>query len=236
MICPKCFRNSYFLTESNGIRAECGKCKFEGKYSEPSYRNYHDSRYSYMRVRDVENDPLLKKIAESNFIGTDSVVLDYGCGAGDYTNYFSKITKNVTGADINIVKARKRFPKVKFEKVNPAKKSLKFSEASFDVVIAVNVIEHVHDFENLLNEFYRILRINGSIFITTYDADFILHPIHNDPTHVFEWDKNEFVRFVSNKFCVVKSFSHGSFFNYYPWNKVIVKFLKPEICILAIKK
>ena len=113
--------------------------------------------------------------------------------------------------------------------------NLKFKSDNFDVILAVNLIEHVHDFEFLLNEFERILKKGGYLFITTYDTNFVLHKILNDPTHVYEWDEISFEKFISKKFKIIKSFKHGSFFNYYPFNKIIVRFLKPELCVVATK-
>lgn len=235
MICPKCKRHNYFVKQSNGNVVVCRKCGYKGEYVDPSYQGYHQGRYGYTLVRNADNDPMLRKMAEEKFVKMGVPVLDYGCGAGDYTNFISKITKNVVGADISTKIAEKRFPELKFKKINIAKKMLPFENNSFEVVVAVNVIEHVHDFENLLTEFKRILKSNGTIFITTYDVNFILHRILNDPTHVYEWTEVEFTKLIDNKFKIIKSFKYGSFFNFYPWNKLIVKFLKPELCVIARK-
>jgi SAM-dependent methyltransferase len=235
MICPICHNSYYFLLESGGDKLVCRKCGHEGKYTDPSYSDYHEKRYSYSKVRNIKNDPLLKKIVESNIINKKSMVLDYGCGAGDYTNYVAKLSKMVIGTDIDVKKAQNRFPKLEWVRIDPKRKNLKFKSDNFDVILAVNLIEHVHDFDFLLNEFERILKKGGYLFITTYDTNFVLHKILNDPTHVYEWDELSFEKFISKNFKVIKSFKHGSFFNYYPFNKAIVKFLKPELCVIAKK-
>ncbi|MCX6727096.1 MAG: class I SAM-dependent methyltransferase [Candidatus Shapirobacteria bacterium] len=223
------------MTKSGGEITVCRRCGFIGKFSDPSYSGYHQDRYGYKMVRDESKDPMLQKIKDENFIKEGMKVLDYGCGAGDYSHFIYQITEDIIGADINIEIAEKRFPEINFKLIDPSKERLIFPANSFDVILAVNVIE-VHDFDNLLSEFKRILRKNGTLFITTYDANFVLHPILNDPTHVYEWSEVEFTKLISGEFKMIKSFKYGSFFNYYPWNKIIVKFLKPELCAIAEKK
>jgi ubiquinone/menaquinone biosynthesis C-methylase UbiE len=43
--------------------------------------------------------------------------------------------------------------------------SMKFDDASFDLVVVLHVIEHVHDLEATLAEIYRILRPQGLVFV-----------------------------------------------------------------------
>jgi len=98
------------------------------------------------------------------------------------------------------------------------------------------VIEHVPDYLFLLSEFERVLVKGGELFITSYDKYFILHSILNDPTHVIEWNMDEFKTLIENKFEVKNYFKYGSFFNYRMINRLIVKVLKPELCIFARKR
>jgi len=235
MICPKCKKNSYFLSDIKGKYLKCEKCNYTDLYADPNYDDYHEKRYSYKRKRDCLNDPLLRKIIELKIIDKNSMVLDYGCGAGDYSGFISSRTKNFVGVDINVKKAKERFPGIKFVKISAQEKKLPFPNETFDTIIAVNVIEHVRDFDNLLKEFSRVLKIGGKMFITTYDKDFVLHFIHNDPTHVIEWNILDFKRLLKKYFTVKKCFKYGSFFNYYPFNFLLVKFLKPELCLCVEK-
>jgi SAM-dependent methyltransferase len=101
--------------------------------------------------------------------------------------------------------------------------------------VCVNTIEHVASFGDLMGEFNRVLKPRGKIILTTYDTDFIFHPILYDDTHIYEWGTSEFQKFVSKFFVVEKTFHSGSFFNFFPLNFVIEFFLKPEICIVGRK-
>jgi len=233
MICPTCKSSLFFLEKNKRNTMRCFRCGFKGKYIEPNYDGYHDERYSYKFIRNEANDPLVNKIVSSMNFVKDDYVLDYGCGAGDMTNTISNYSDHVTGVDINITGAVSKFRKLNFKKQTGIK--IDFLDNYFDKIVAVNVIEHVRDYNYLLNEFKRVLKPKGMIFITSYDKNFVLHKILNDPTHVIEWDLNEFEEIFKKDFIILKSFKYGSFFNYRPLNKIIVKILKPEICILAVK-
>ncbi len=234
MICPACKKPYFFLKKNNTRNCLCRLCLFSGGFVQPSYKTYHDTRYGYEKLRIPNNDPMLKRIGEKLNINKMDVVVDYGCGAGDYTNYFQSKCKDIVGIDINVIRASKRFPNTKF-KVQVSKKKIDLKSSSVDKIICVNVIEHVVNYSNLLKEFRRVLKPGGLLFITTFDINFILHNLHYDPTHVIEWDKKEFTALVSKYFGVIDLFSYGSFFKYWPVNNILVKLLKPELCVLACK-
>lgn len=234
MVCPNCKKNYYFIKKSGSKKCSCRKCNYSGIFKAPVYTDYHDSRYSYTRIRTANNDPLFKKIfSYLNFRRLEKV-LDYGCGAGDLTHAISNIAVETIGVDINITKATARFPSNTFWQQSGYEMSY-FKDEYFDKITIINVIEHVHHFEKLLAELNRALKPGGKLFITTYDTNFILHGILHDPTHVIEWNKGEFESVIGKYFKIEKSFKSGSFFNYVPFNQIIVKFLKPELCIVATK-
>lgn len=234
MICPKCSSSLMFIRKSNGKKLYCEHCGNTINYVNPDYSNYHETRYSYLFERNEKNDPLIDKIVKVMEISKHDKVLDYGCGSGDITRVVSKYAKYVIGVDIDIKTAKEKYNDLVF--LLQKSKGLDFPDNYFDRIICVNVIEHVHDYVYLLKEFKRVLKPEGKIFITSYDKNFILHKILNDPTHVIEWNKLEFEKIISKKYDIVASFRYGSFFNYRPLNRMIVKFLKPELCVVASKR
>ncbi len=48
--------------------------------------------------------------------------------------------------------------------------ALPFADGSFDAVLCLEVLEHVYPVEQLLQEFHRVLRVNGEVMITTPNA------------------------------------------------------------------
>ncbi|NTU46239.1 class I SAM-dependent methyltransferase [Candidatus Roizmanbacteria bacterium] len=233
MLCLTCRSYYAFIKKSKGKKTYCRKCGTAKKFVPPNYEHYHETRYSYERVRTVHNDPLLKKICDLLRFQKNDTVLDFGCGAGDYVSQVSLMSKKTKGVDRDVTTAKKRFPKNSF--LTQKAEKLPFPDNSFDKIMAINVIEHVYDFDGLLKELKRVLKPQGKLFITTYDTRFILHFLHNDPTHVIEWTKEEFETLISKYFTIEHSFRYGTFFNYFPFNKWIVQFLKPELCIVGRK-
>jgi SAM-dependent methyltransferase len=91
-------------------------------------------------------------------------ILDIGCGLGAYVRKLREYSDRVTGIDVD----RKRV--VEGSKTTPglmlaAGEQLPFREASFDVVILNEVIEHVRSDSGTLREAYRVLGADGRIVI-----------------------------------------------------------------------
>lgn len=233
MECPKCLKHKFFIVEDNSSICLCRKCGYKAKFKQPNYRDYHKKNYAYRIKRTSFNDPIFRHILKNMNINPDHKVLDYGCGAGDYSAALSKHSKSVVGLDIDIKRAREKFPKNRF--IRQKGKKLKFKNDHFDRIVCVNTVEHVVSFENLMKEFKRVLKPGGKIFLTTYDTDFIFNEILYDNTHVYEWNNKEFYKFVSKFFVIEKTFRSGGFFNFFPLNWIIVFFLKPEICVVGRK-
>lgn len=98
-------------------------------------------------------------------------ILDYGCGTGTFIGELLMINPNleIFGIDISdyaINVARKKFKNAQFF-VQTEEKKLPFANDSVDLILAMDVIEHVFDVKTLLHEFYRILSPGGKIFIST---------------------------------------------------------------------
>jgi ubiquinone/menaquinone biosynthesis C-methylase UbiE len=99
-----------------------------------------------------------------DFTGDSAAVLDIGCGS-------SRIIldlKEAVGMDI-------LFRKLRFLKPNHAKLvqastfALPFKSESFDVVINSQVIEHIPEDPEIMNEMWRVLRPGGTLVLGTPD-------------------------------------------------------------------
>ena len=97
-------------------------------------------------------------------------ILDVGCGDGNFTALVGKAcgAKEVYGVDISekgVEMAKKKG--IKAFKVDVDEERLPFDDTYFDVVTALEVIEHLFDPDHFLEEVYRVLKPNGVFVLST---------------------------------------------------------------------
>ena len=98
-------------------------------------------------------------------------VLDLGCGDGRITALIAREGAEVTGVDpseVALERARAANPGLDFRSSAPDG-SLPFADGSFDVVVCMNVLEHVADTQRLMSEARRVLRSGGRLAIAVPD-------------------------------------------------------------------
>jgi SAM-dependent methyltransferase len=93
-------------------------------------------------------------------------VLDIGCGAGNMIHHLARYGR-VQGVEVDarpVAMARARGYDVR---QGDATRGIPFDDASFDLVTALDVIEHVDDDAAILREAYRVARPHGILAIST---------------------------------------------------------------------
>jgi len=114
---------------------------------------------------------------------TNEKVLDIGCGYGYYTDYFRTIGGNAVGCDGSekmLSIARENYPLCIFEYAD-IEKPLGYSDKDYNIVFCNQVLMDIENFENLVQEIYRITKNNGIFYMS------IVHPVFYD----CEWGKDE---------------------------------------------
>src|ERR1035437_3295480 len=124
-------------------------------------------------------------------------VLDLACGEGYGSFLMASVAAKVTGVDVSaeaVKHANSNYAikanNLKFQKGSAA--SLKLRDASFDVVVSFETIEHLDEQSKMLAEIRRVLRPDGVLIISSPNR-----PIYSDigryrnEFHVKELDFNE---------------------------------------------
>ena len=110
-------------------------------------------------------DDQLNRISEKH--SEKKMLLDIGCGDGSRTLLFRNDYRVLYGVDrINWLKNNSK-SYIKFKNEDFNQKKLSFEDESFDIIFCFDVIEHLSDTSNLLNEAYRLLKKNGIFIIST---------------------------------------------------------------------
>ncbi len=123
-------------------------------------------------------------------------MLDAGCGAGPALRYLSGQGYHAYGCDFifyPLIESRKLVPTAPVVCCD-LKQPLPYRDASFDAVLLSEVVEHLHEAEDLLRECARILRPGGYVLITTPNLWDVRRPLawltrrtwsgYVDPTHI----------------------------------------------------
>jgi 2-polyprenyl-6-hydroxyphenyl methylase/3-demethylubiquinone-9 3-methyltransferase len=102
--------------------------------------------------------------------------LDVGCGAGFLSNHLGALGHDVTGLDLSddaLAVAARHDPghTVRYQRGDAL--NLPFEDASFDVVCAMDFLEHVESPERAIAEAARVLRPSGLFFFHTFNRNFL---------------------------------------------------------------
>ncbi|MGI8632952.1 MAG: class I SAM-dependent methyltransferase [Solirubrobacterales bacterium] len=129
---------------------------------------------------------------------TGLTVLDAACGEGYGTRMLADAgAQRVVGVDVDPAAVAHVAEHHEMEAVTADIGTLPFDDDTFDLVVSFETIEHVEDPEAALAEFARVLRPEGSLVISTPNADEYL--VDND-FHVREFTHDEFVSMLERRF------------------------------------
>lgn len=98
-------------------------------------------------------------------------ILDFGCGSGVMLPFLSKISKSVTAMDVDLMPlecAQEFIPLESNVEVKDAAKTA-FTDLpakAFDLIIALDVLEHVQDLPHTLDELFKLLKPKGQLIVS----------------------------------------------------------------------
>jgi SAM-dependent methyltransferase len=150
---------------------------------------------------EVDIDLLNEHMARYTFaarLARGKRVLDAGCGAGYGSVELGRAAERVVGVDraadaIEFARANYAAHNVTFEEASC--EALPHADASFELVVAFEVIEHLQDWRGFLREAHRVLVPNGQLVVSTPNKLYYTESRGADganPFHVHEFDFEEF--------------------------------------------
>lgn len=140
-----------------------------------SWYSAYDHPVALLRAENAVRTPwIIQEIKQR--IGDTANVLDVGCGAGLLTNELALNGFKTTGIDLSdsSLQVAQKFDvsrKVSYQHANAY--ALPFQDESFDVVCAMDILEHVYMPHQLIHEASRVLRSGGLFFFHTFNRTFL---------------------------------------------------------------
>ena len=115
-------------------------------------------------------------------------ILDLGCGAGFLANYLAARGHQVSGLDadaesLEVARAYDRTACVDYRRGDAC--ALPFPDGAFDVVCAMDLLEHVEDPARLVAEAARVLAPGGTFFFHTFNRTWLAKLIVIDGVRAF---------------------------------------------------
>jgi len=137
----------------------------EGKFK-PLHK-FNPTRIKYIKENIIYNFKLKNKSKPLSGIK----ILDIGCGGGLLSEPMSRMGANVTGIDasdknIKIAKLHSKKNKLKINYLCSSPEKLKI-EKKFDVILNMEIVEHVEDIDFFLRSCSKLLKKNGIMFVAT---------------------------------------------------------------------
>lgn len=127
-------------------------------------KKFNEERYKEeFKIGDFEL-PRIEKIIEMASTGKRN--LDIGCYDGTISQLIKEKNNVVIGLDMSM-NALNMAKRKGIECVSSNAENLPFKDASFDVVVACEIIEHIFDTGRFLDEINRILKSNCELILTT---------------------------------------------------------------------
>ena len=146
--------------------------KMAAEWWDPSGKFKPLHKFNPIRIRYIKENIINSFKLKSKKKPLDKInILDIGCGGGLLSEPMTRLGANVTGIDassknINIAKLHAKKNKLKINYLCSSPEKLKIKK-KFDVILNMEIIEHVEDINFFINSCSKLLKKNGLMFIAT---------------------------------------------------------------------
>jgi GT2 family glycosyltransferase/ubiquinone/menaquinone biosynthesis C-methylase UbiE/glycosyltransferase involved in cell wall biosynthesis len=143
-------------------------------------------------------------------LSVNKTVLDIASGEGYGSAYLSQTARRVIGVDISqdaVESAREKYERPNLEFLVGSCSEIPLDDATVDVVVSFETIEHHAEHEAMMREIKRVLRPRGLIVISSPDKlEYADKPSFRNPFHVKELYREEFQALLDAHFKCVRMF------------------------------
>lgn len=162
--------------------------------------------FTYSPFKILEFSALMRQV---ELKGTERA-LDIGCGDGLHTLLIGKKVGHVTGIDVNtaFVETARTYAdrmqgRAQAEFIDQPLEKIGFPDNHFDVIFSICVIEHIDNYEEVLQECLRTLKPGGRIVFTVDTLENISDPqlisSHSQQHHVVRYFRKDTLSAVLEK-------------------------------------
>ena len=144
-----------------------------GKFK--ALHKFNPKRIEFIRDKLVEHFSIESDL-ENPFSNLD--ILDIGCGGGLLSEPMSRLGANVTGIDIvdkniNVAKTHSEEQNLEIDYKITTAEELALGKKKFDVILNMEVIEHVADLNLFVESCEKLLKKNGLLFFATLNRNIL---------------------------------------------------------------
>jgi 2-polyprenyl-6-hydroxyphenyl methylase/3-demethylubiquinone-9 3-methyltransferase len=146
--------------------------KMAAEWWDPSGKFKPLHKFNPIRIRYIKENIINSFKLKSKKKPLDKInILDIGCGGGLLSEPMTRLGANVTGIDassknINIAKLHAKKNKLKINYLCSSPEKLKIQK-KFDVILNMEIVEHVEDINFFINSCSKLLKKNGLMFVAT---------------------------------------------------------------------
>mgnify|MGYP001361646283 FL=1 len=151
--------------------------KMAAEWWDPSGKFKPLHKFNPIRIRYIKENIINSFKLKSKKKPLDKInILDIGCGGGLLSEPMTRLGANVTGIDassknINIAKLHAKKNKLKINYLCSSPEKLKIQK-KFDVILNMEIVEHVEDINFFINSCSKLLKKNGLMFVATLNKTF----------------------------------------------------------------
>ena len=144
-----------------------------GKFK--ALHKFNPKRIEFIRDKLVEHFSIESDL-ENPFSNLD--ILDIGCGGGLLSEPMSRLGANVTGIDIvdkniNVAKTHSEEQNLEIDYKITTAEELALGKKKFDVILNMEVIEHVSDLNLFIESCEKLLKKNGLLFFASLNRNIL---------------------------------------------------------------